>query len=105
MVRMQSGRDGAAFDTVSVDNEIETGSKTTTSDQGNDNNDDNDEEDDDSGGGGEDEDNDDDDDDSSDHYDPKRITVPLTLCLSIIVGYAIYVIMIIMPTIIIIIVM
>lgn len=88
MVRMQSGRDGAAFDTVSMDNEIETASKTTTSDQGNDN-DDEDEEEDDDDASSEDEDNDEDDndDDSSDRYDPKRITVPLTLCLSIIVGY------------------
>ncbi|XP_074109352.1 uncharacterized protein LOC141534114 [Cotesia typhae] len=88
MVRMQSGRDGAAFDTVSMDNEIDTASKTTTSDQGNDN-DDEDEEEDDDDASSEDEDNDEDDNDdnSSDRYDPKRITVPLTLCLSIIVGY------------------
>jgi len=36
--------------------------------------------------GDDDDDEDDDDDDESDSYDPQRVTVPLTLCLAIMVG-------------------
>ncbi|KAH0946820.1 hypothetical protein HN011_003468 [Eciton burchellii] len=43
--------------------------------------------DDDNGGADEGEGNDEDDDDESDSYDPQHVTVPLTLCLAIMVGY------------------
>jgi len=42
--------------------------------------------DDDNGGADEGEGNDEDDDDESDSYDPQHVTVPLTLCLAIMVG-------------------
>ncbi|XP_044002701.1 uncharacterized protein LOC122848588 isoform X2 [Aphidius gifuensis] len=65
MVKLQSGR----LDTVSIDGEIESMSKSTGSDEDND------------------DESEDDDDDESGRYDPQRITVPLTLCLGIMVGY------------------